>query len=60
MICVWRAPDDDSFRGLERKLRADAVATGVGMAGEAALRLLYHGAAPWVSAAKPPPRAKAA
>ncbi len=62
MICVWRDPADESLNGMERKLRCDAIATGIGSAGAAALRLLKLGSAPWAptSAARPAPKAKAA
>ena len=40
MICVWREPGDKSFAGQERKLRCDAIATGIGAAGVAAARLI--------------------
>ena len=36
-------PADESFKGLERRLRCDAFATGVGDAASAALRLLGSG-----------------
>ena len=49
MICVWRDAADESFRDRERKLRCDAVATGVGAAVTAALRLLGDKAKPWTS-----------
>jgi hypothetical protein len=39
MLCIWRDPADASFRGMERKLRCDAVVTGVSAAIAAALRL---------------------
>ena len=64
MICVWREPGDETFVGWEKRLRCDAVATGVGAAGAAALRLLGVGSAPWSFAtlrgAAMGPRAKAA
>jgi hypothetical protein len=43
MICVWRETGDETFVGWERKLRCDAIATGVGVAGGQALRLLGVG-----------------
>ena len=52
MICVWRDPADDSFKGLERKLRCDAIATGVRAAATAAAQLLKKGSAPWYLAAE--------
>ena len=51
MICVWREPGDETFVGWEARLRCDALATGVGAAGAAALRLLGVGSAPWSFAA---------
>jgi predicted PurR-regulated permease PerM len=50
MICVWRESADVSFKGMERKLRCDAVVTGIGAAGEAALRLTGAKATPWAAA----------
>ena len=63
MICVWRDPHDETFKGMERKLRCDAIATGVGAAATAALRLLGVSSAPWALAQAPafgPRKAKAA
>jgi predicted PurR-regulated permease PerM len=64
LICVWRDPGDETFVGWEKRLRCDAVATGVGAAGAAALRLLGVGAAPWsfasMRATAMGPRARAA
>ena len=40
LVCLWRDPTDDSVKGLEKKLRCDAVATGVAEAGRTALSLL--------------------
>ena len=47
MICVWRDPSDDKFIGMERRLRADAIATGVSGAASAALRLLGVSSSSW-------------
>ena len=47
MICVWRDPSDDKFTGMERRLRADAIATGIGGAASAALRLLGVSSSAW-------------
>jgi predicted PurR-regulated permease PerM len=64
LICVWREAGDETFVGWEKRLRCDAVATGVGAAGAAALRLLRVGATPWsfatLRAAAMGPRARAA
>ncbi len=63
MICVWRDPHDETFKGMERKLRCDAIATGVGAAATAALRLLGVGSTPSALAVAPafgPRKAKAA
>ncbi len=40
MLCVWRDPADDAFRGQERKLRCDAIVTGIGAASQTALQLV--------------------
>ncbi len=47
LICVWREAGDESFVGWEKRLRCDAIATGVGAAGAAARRLLRVGSRPW-------------
>ena len=64
LICVWREAGDETFVGWEKRLRCDAVATGVVTAGAAALRLLGAGPAPWafsaLRAAARGPRARAA
>jgi hypothetical protein len=40
LVCLWRDPADGSVKRLERRIRCDALATGVGEAGAAALELL--------------------
>jgi predicted PurR-regulated permease PerM len=40
LVCLWRDPADDSLKDLERRIRCDALATGVGTAGVAALALV--------------------
>jgi len=47
MLCIWRDPADESFRGMERKLRCDAIVTGISAAIAAALRLTGERATPW-------------
>ena len=47
LICVWREAGDETFVGWEKRLRCDAMATGVSAAGAAALRLLGVGSSPW-------------
>ena len=55
IICIWRDPDDETFPAMARKLRCDAVVTGVAAAGAAARRLLGVGPTPWVLAFAPRP-----
>ena len=50
MLCIWRDPADQSFRGMERKLRCDAIVTGIGAALAAALRLTGQAPTPWALA----------
>jgi predicted PurR-regulated permease PerM len=40
LVCLWRDPSGDSLKDLERRIRCDALATGVGTAGVAALALV--------------------
>jgi predicted PurR-regulated permease PerM len=50
LICIWRDPADVSFKGQERKLRCDAIVTGISAAGDAALALTGANATPWTLA----------
>ena len=50
MLCIWRDPADQSFRGMERKLRCNAIVTGIGAALAAALRLTGQAPTPWALA----------